>query len=174
MKPPASMRSRGDARRKRAGFHAIAWRRCCPCGQHDNGSSCSMPRGRPLGVPQRSFSSLWHRLSDARERSRSRGPRARCVATVADRRSPPGSRSFGIPRDDGDAVGDQRHEVGALAPGDVYRTIAPGTHRSERRSSRGSRTTAGTRPRRWLAGGKTHARRTQGLHPSRSVRLSLP
>ena len=79
-------------------------------------------RRRPLGVPGRASSSLRHRISDAAQRSRRRGHRARRLGALADGRSPPGSRCRGVPRDDDDATGDQRHAVSTLAPGKV----APG------------------------------------------------
>ena len=49
----------------------------------------------------------------------------------------------GIPRDDDDTTGDQRHAVGTLAPRDVRRTLAAGTSRHERRPLVGSGTRRG-------------------------------
>ena len=50
----------------------------------------------------------------------------------------PGSGRRGIPRDDGDTTGDQRHAVGTLAPGDVRRTLAAGTRRYQHRPRLGA------------------------------------
>ena len=101
------------------------------------------PRRRPLGVPERASSPLRHRLSDAGQRRRSRGHRARRLVTLADDGSQRGSGRRRIPRDDGDTIGDQRHAVGTLAPGNVRRALAAGTSRHERRPSVGSRTRPG-------------------------------
>ena len=84
-------------------------------------------RRRPLGFPQRASTSLRHRLPDAGQRSRSRGHCARHLGTLADGRSKPGSGCRSISRDDGDAIGDQRHAVGALAPGNIRWVLAAGT-----------------------------------------------
>ena len=83
---------------------------------------------------------------------------------MADGGSQSGSGCHGIPRDDGDTIGDQRHTVGTLAPGDVRRTVDAGTSRYQRRPSveRGTRPGVGV----WnsIAAGEADAQRTSWVH----------
>src|SRR5262245_6593105 len=89
-------------------------------------------RRRPVGILKNTSSPVWDRLSHARQRRRGRGRRTRRLVTVADRRSQRGSRRRGIPRDDGNSIGDQRRPVGTLTPRDTRRTLAAGARRHER------------------------------------------
>ena len=93
---------------------------------------------------------------------------------MADGRSVLGSGCRGIPRDDGDTIGDQRHAVGTLAPRDVGRILAAGTSRHERRPRVGSGTRRGAGGGDPALDGEAVAHGTSRVHPSGGVRLSLP
>ena len=67
-------------------------------------------RRGPLGVSEGASPSLRNRLPHARQCSRGRGHRAGRLGTLADGRSQRGSGCRGVPRDDGDTIGDQRHQ----------------------------------------------------------------
>ena len=98
---------------------------------------------RPLGVHERAFTSPRHRQSHARQRSRGRGHCARRVGTLADGGSQRGSGPAGIPCDDDETIGDQRHPVPlafvakrASGPGCPSRSIRAPTPDWERKGAK--------------------------------------
>src|SRR5262249_42768779 len=103
-------------------------------GQLAYGSELQCLRQRPLGILEGASPLVWDRLSHAWQRRRSRGCRARCLATLADDRSHHRPRRRRIPRDDGDPTGDQRPPVGARTTGIVHRALPTGTSGHEQRS----------------------------------------
>ena len=80
----------------------------------------------------------------------------------------------GVPRDDDDTTGDQRHAVSTLAPGNVRRALAAGTSGHERRPWVGSGTRRGAGVRGPGIAEKAVAHGTSRVHPSGSVRLHIP
>src|SRR4051794_15107115 len=131
----SARRDRGAGERFRAGPVRIL---CVTDRKVFDGGAGGRPRGSGGDLQPGAAAPDGDRLPDAGQSHRGRGPGPGGVVALAGRGSQRGPEPGRLPVDCGDQARDQREPVRPGPPGDLYRSVAAGTGRHQRRPTLGA------------------------------------